>query len=101
MDDFQKFDIAPLHGISQTAPYFHNNSAETLEDVVIHYEEFFKFVNANNPPFTPTAFILTIGIKCSDPRCPAGTLCGRDNLYCDRPNLPSDREALLAFLRAL
>jgi len=25
---------------SSPAPYFHNNSAETLEDFVIHYEEF-------------------------------------------------------------
>ena len=36
LDDWQKLEIPPLHGISRTAPYFHNNSAATLEDVVIH-----------------------------------------------------------------
>ena len=37
-------------GISKTAPYFHNNSAATLEEVVDHYIEFFKRVQANAPP---------------------------------------------------
>lgn len=102
-DDFQKFDIAPLHGISETAPYFHNNSSETLEDVVIHYEQFFALVNAINPPTTQpvTPAILTTGIKCNDPGCPAGTLCSADNLCRDRPNVPSEREALLAYLSTL
>ena len=36
-----------LHGISKTAPYFHNNSAATLEEVVDHYIEFFKRVQVN------------------------------------------------------
>ena len=31
-------------GIRKTAPYFHNNSAATLEEVVDHYMEFFKRV---------------------------------------------------------
>ncbi len=36
-----------LRGISKTAPYFHNNSAATLEEMVDHYIEFFKRVEAN------------------------------------------------------
>ena len=36
-----------LRGISKTAPYFHNNSAATLEEVVDHYIEFFKRVQIN------------------------------------------------------
>ena len=36
-DDWEKLDIPALRGISNTAPYFHNNSATTLEDVVDHY----------------------------------------------------------------
>ena len=32
------FDIPTLYGISKTAPYFHDNSAATLEDVMLHYQ---------------------------------------------------------------
>ena len=35
------FKIAPLRGIRHTAPYFHDNSAKTLEDVAHHYANFF------------------------------------------------------------
>ena len=49
-DDWNKFDVPGLRGISRTAPYFHNNSAATLEDVVDHYIEFFKRVKVNAPP---------------------------------------------------
>jgi cytochrome c peroxidase len=54
------FDIPQLHGIAYTAPYFHNNSAATLEDVLTHYQAFLarrevlaptsSFIN---PPFGP------------------------------------------------
>jgi cytochrome c peroxidase len=54
------FDIPQLHGIARTAPYFHNNSAATLEDVLTFYQAFFArrevlaptsaFIN---PPFGP------------------------------------------------
>jgi cytochrome c peroxidase len=83
LDDWQKFEIAPLHGISKTAPYFHNNSAATLEDVVIHYEEFFKRSNAVNtaPPVPP---LLTT-----------------DGVHRDRPNVPAERAALVAYLEKL
>jgi cytochrome c peroxidase len=38
------FKIAPLRGIARTAPYFHDNSARTLEDVAAHYALFFNVV---------------------------------------------------------
>ena len=47
LDDWEKFDMPGLRAISRTAPYFHNNSAATLEEVVDHYIEFFKRVEAN------------------------------------------------------
>lgn len=36
------FKIPTLRGISRTAPYFHDNSARTLEEVVDHYQDFFE-----------------------------------------------------------
>jgi hypothetical protein len=48
--DWNKFDVPGLRGISRTAPYFHNNSAATLEEVVDHYIEIFKHVRAVAPP---------------------------------------------------
>ena len=46
------FDINTLYGISKTAPYFHDNSAATLEDVLRHYQLEFIAVRrvAPNPP---------------------------------------------------
>ncbi len=35
------FKIPPLWGVKETAPYFHDNSAKTLEDVAEHYAFFF------------------------------------------------------------
>ena len=49
-DDWNKFDVPGLRGIRNTAPYFHNNSADTLEEVVDHYIELFKFIKAVAPP---------------------------------------------------
>ena len=48
-DDWNKFDVPGLRGIRNTAPYFHNNSAATLEEVVDHYIEFFKRVKVDCP----------------------------------------------------
>jgi cytochrome c peroxidase len=31
--------------VKNTAPYFHDNSAKTLEDVIAHYKEFLRFRN--------------------------------------------------------
>ena len=38
------FKISALRGIRRTAPYFHDNSAKTLEDVAGHYAAFFAVV---------------------------------------------------------
>lgn len=83
-DDWNKFDVPGLRGISKTAPYFHNNSAATLEDVVDHYIEFFKRVRVNVPG-NPIPPILTT-----------------DGVNVDRPlTSPEERAALLAYLRKL
>lgn len=42
---FNRFDIPQLYGINQTAPYFHDHRAATLEEVVLHYQRFFAFIN--------------------------------------------------------
>jgi cytochrome c peroxidase len=46
------FKIPTLWGVKNTAPYFHDNSAMTLEDVVDHYGDF--VFNKLPPPFTFT-----------------------------------------------
>jgi cytochrome c peroxidase len=82
-DDWNKLDIPGLRGISKTAPYFHNNSAATLEEVVDHYIEFFKRVQANAPPGVVPPAASTDGVN-----------------FDRRPTL-EEREALLAYLRTL
>ncbi|MBB6092391.1 hypothetical protein HNQ60_001237 [Povalibacter uvarum] len=42
---FNRFDIPQLRGINDTAPYFHDHRAQSLEDVVRHYQRFFAFIN--------------------------------------------------------
>lgn len=82
-DDWGKFDIPGLRGISKTAPYFHNNSAANLEEVVDHYIEFFKRVIAVAPPGVVPPVLST------------------DGVHFDRPPTPEERAALLAYLRKL
>src|SRR6266498_1773968 len=48
--DLGVMDITQLRGISRTAPYFQNNSAATLEEVLDHYDAFFRRVARLNPP---------------------------------------------------
>lgn len=54
--DFEAFDMPPLRGIANTAPYFHDNAAETLRDLVNIYSrfiiQFFPMLNRPlvNPP---------------------------------------------------
>jgi cytochrome c peroxidase len=48
-DNVNAFKIPTLWGVRHTAPYFHDNSAKTLEDVAAHYAKFFKVVTAPNP----------------------------------------------------
>jgi len=82
-DDWNKFEVPGLHGIAQTAPYFHNNSATTLEDVVDHYIEMFKFVQANAAPGVVPPISTT------------------DGVHFDRPPTPEERAALVAYLKKL
>jgi cytochrome c peroxidase len=51
------FKIPPLRGIKHTAPYFHDNSSKTLEDVAAHYALFFLIVTSGIPGVPP--LILT------------------------------------------
>jgi cytochrome c peroxidase len=82
-DDWNHFDVPALRGIGRTAPYFHNNSAATLEDVVDHYIEFFKRVQVVAPPGVVPPVTTT------------------DGVHFDRQPTPEEREALLAYLRKL
>jgi cytochrome c peroxidase len=52
--DLNAFEFSQLRGISKTAPYFHDNSAKTLQDVGRHYQEFFFALSSlGNPGLTP------------------------------------------------
>ncbi len=73
-----------LRGIRNTAPYFHNNSAATLEEVVDHYIEFFKRVAGGLPR------------RVSCRRSRRRTAC----TSIGQPR-PEERAALLAYLRKL
>ena len=81
LDDWDELDAPGLRGISRTAPYFHNNSAATLEEVVDHYIEFFKLVVAVAPPGT----VLPVG--------------STNGIDWDRAPRPEERRALLAYLK--
>ena len=72
-----------LRGIRRTAPYFHNNSAATLEDVVDHYVQFFKRRGARARPVVVPPVAST------------------DGVHFDRAPRPEERAALLAYLRKL
>ena len=83
-DDWNHLDVPALRGISRTAPYFHNNSAATLEEVLDHYDAFFRRVARLNPP----------------PNLPP--LLSSNGLVVDRGFVTADeRPALLAYLRKL
>jgi cytochrome c peroxidase len=43
LNDLNAFDTPPLRGLKQTAPYFHDNSAATLDAVIEHYNGTFQF----------------------------------------------------------
>lgn len=42
--EFGRFDIPTLFGISNTAPYFHDNSAADIDAVIAHYQAMFRFL---------------------------------------------------------
>jgi cytochrome c peroxidase len=61
-DTFQSlnaFKIPILRGVRRTAPYFHDNSAKTLEDVMRHYALFFQIVTAPRTDGDPPPLILS------------------------------------------
>jgi len=77
-------DVTQLRGIAKTAPYFHNNSAATLEDVLDHYDAFFRRVARLNPA----------------PNLPP--IISSNGLVLDRGFVTAaERPALLAYLRKL
>jgi cytochrome c peroxidase len=49
-DQLNAFKISSLHGAPLTAPYFHDNSAQTLEEVAEHYAKFFALVTDPDGP---------------------------------------------------
>jgi hypothetical protein len=51
MFDLEAFKTPGLRGLSKTAPYFHDNSAKTLRDVVFHYQGMFKAFARIDFPF--------------------------------------------------
>ncbi len=56
--EFGRFDVPTLFGISRTAPYFHDNSVATLEQVIDHYQALFgfiQFVDETQGLFAPEA----------------------------------------------
>jgi cytochrome c peroxidase len=82
--DLGAMDTTQLRGISRTAPYFHNNSAATLEQVLDHYDAFFRFVVR----------------QAVVPNLPA--IVSSDGVVVDRGFIsPEERPALLAYLRKL
>jgi cytochrome c peroxidase len=44
-DNMNAFKIPTLWGVARTAPYFHDSSAKTLEDVLKHYRKFFTIIS--------------------------------------------------------
>jgi cytochrome c peroxidase len=82
--DLGVMDVTQLRGISKTAPYFHNNSAATLEEVLDLYDALFKRAARLNPP----------------PNLPP--ILSSNGLVVDRGFVRADeRPALLAYLRKL
>ena len=82
--DLGVMDVTQLRGISRTAPYFHNNSAATLEQVLDHYDAFFRSVVRQFVPPNLPAIVSS-----------NGTIVDRGFIA------PEERPALLAYLRKL
>jgi len=78
--DFEAFDVPQLRGIAKTAPYFHDNMRETLEQVVDDYSRFVLL------------FIKPLGFQPHPPEQEGGR---REALS------PEEKADLLAYLRRL
>ncbi len=87
--DFGRFDVPALFGISKTAPYFHDNSVATLEDVIKHYQAMFKAIE-----------FLDNTQGLFEPPGPNGEGCAKGT--CGIVPIPEEQIAgLLAFLKKL
>jgi cytochrome c peroxidase len=53
--DTNVFKIPSLRGVRHTAPYFHDNSAKTLEDVVEHYAKVMLIISDPSAPLILTS----------------------------------------------
>jgi cytochrome c peroxidase len=80
--DLTAMDVTQLRGIGRTAPYFHNNSAATLEEVLDHYDAFFRSVVRQSVPPNLPAIVSS-----------NGTIVDRGFIAAE------ERPALLAYLR--
>jgi cytochrome c peroxidase len=56
-EDLGLFKTPTLRGLAARAPYFHNGSAATLEDVVLHYEKNFGFIFTDQERADLVAFL--------------------------------------------
>jgi Cytochrome c peroxidase len=56
-EDLGLFKAPTLRGLAARAPYFHNGTAATLEDVVRHYENRFEFVFTDEERADLVAFL--------------------------------------------
>ena len=82
--DLGVMDATQLRRINRTAPYFHDNSAATLEEVLDHYDAFFARAGRLNPA----------------PNLPP--ILSSNGLVVDRGFVTKEeRPALLAYLRKL
>ncbi|HKS29132.1 MAG TPA: hypothetical protein VJS44_14990 [Pyrinomonadaceae bacterium] len=59
-DDLGLFKTPTLRGLSARAPYFHNGTAATLEDVVRHYEKNFGFIFTDQERADLVAFLKAL-----------------------------------------
>jgi cytochrome c peroxidase len=46
---FNQFKSTTLWGVNDTAPYFHDNSANTLEELMDHYDQALNIISSGNP----------------------------------------------------
>src|SRR5262245_28540121 len=59
-ENIDAFKIPQLRGVRFTAPYFHDNSAKTLEDVAKHYRQFFAVVTDFDGPDGPLPPLIVL-----------------------------------------
>jgi cytochrome c peroxidase len=64
--DMDVFKIPILRNIKNTAPYFHDNSAATLQDVVDHYSTLFEILPNAVQFATPPGTVVPNGLSDQD-----------------------------------